>query len=221
MFRPLYFVYCLCVNVYCTAATGRQPNCSYIYIYIHTHIYIYIYIYIYTRGDCHSVVFVNGYEWRFSISCNGFVPMLHYTFAKKFQGLNVRRNRDLKRLWRVIFNSGGSKGGLSVLPADVDWKCKLFPVEMCMNLSQVCLNWMRTVESETKLSYTTADLKAFCLVVRKYMQYLHRTPCSVWESPVVTCLNTTYSTLYVTMQVYNFTEHSTCNNLVNDICNQG
>ena len=21
-------VYCLCVNVYCTAATGRQPNCS-------------------------------------------------------------------------------------------------------------------------------------------------------------------------------------------------
>ena len=22
------FVYCLCVNVYCTAATGCQPNCS-------------------------------------------------------------------------------------------------------------------------------------------------------------------------------------------------
>jgi len=21
-------VYCLCVNVYCTAATGRHPNCS-------------------------------------------------------------------------------------------------------------------------------------------------------------------------------------------------
>jgi hypothetical protein len=26
---PLYFtVYCLCVNVYCTTATGCQPNCS-------------------------------------------------------------------------------------------------------------------------------------------------------------------------------------------------
>jgi hypothetical protein len=29
-------VYCLCVNVYCTTATGCQPNCSlYIYIYIY------------------------------------------------------------------------------------------------------------------------------------------------------------------------------------------
>jgi hypothetical protein len=26
--RPLYSVYCLCVNVYCTTATGCQPNCS-------------------------------------------------------------------------------------------------------------------------------------------------------------------------------------------------
>jgi hypothetical protein len=31
MFRS---VYCLCVNVYCTIATGCQPNCCYIYIYI-------------------------------------------------------------------------------------------------------------------------------------------------------------------------------------------
>jgi len=34
MYRSVYSVslccsvYCLCVNVYCTAATGRQPNCS-------------------------------------------------------------------------------------------------------------------------------------------------------------------------------------------------
>ena len=34
MFRSVYSVslcrsvYCLCVNVYCTAATGWQPNCS-------------------------------------------------------------------------------------------------------------------------------------------------------------------------------------------------
>jgi hypothetical protein len=34
MFRSRYYVllccsvYCLCVNVYCTAATGWQPNCS-------------------------------------------------------------------------------------------------------------------------------------------------------------------------------------------------
>jgi len=28
MFRSLYSVYCLCVNVSCTAATGCQPNCS-------------------------------------------------------------------------------------------------------------------------------------------------------------------------------------------------
>jgi hypothetical protein len=28
MFRSLNSVYCLCVNVYCTAATGCQPNCS-------------------------------------------------------------------------------------------------------------------------------------------------------------------------------------------------
>jgi hypothetical protein len=27
MFRSLYSVYCLCVNVYCTTATGCQPNC--------------------------------------------------------------------------------------------------------------------------------------------------------------------------------------------------
>jgi hypothetical protein len=30
MFRFLYSVYCLCVNVYCTAATGCQPN---VYLY--------------------------------------------------------------------------------------------------------------------------------------------------------------------------------------------
>jgi hypothetical protein len=38
MFRS---VYCLCVNVYCTAATGCQPNCSkqiYIYHIISYHI---------------------------------------------------------------------------------------------------------------------------------------------------------------------------------------
>jgi hypothetical protein len=34
MFRSLYSVYCLCVNVYCSTATGFQSNCSYIYIYI-------------------------------------------------------------------------------------------------------------------------------------------------------------------------------------------
>jgi hypothetical protein len=34
LFRSLYSVYCLSVNVNCTAATGCQPNCSYIYIYI-------------------------------------------------------------------------------------------------------------------------------------------------------------------------------------------
>jgi hypothetical protein len=28
MFRSVYSVYFLCVNVYCTAATGCQPNCS-------------------------------------------------------------------------------------------------------------------------------------------------------------------------------------------------
>jgi hypothetical protein len=28
MSRLLYSVYCLCVNVYCTAATGCQTNCS-------------------------------------------------------------------------------------------------------------------------------------------------------------------------------------------------
>jgi hypothetical protein len=28
MFRSLYSVYCLCINVYCTAATSCQPNCS-------------------------------------------------------------------------------------------------------------------------------------------------------------------------------------------------
>jgi hypothetical protein len=34
-------VYCLCVNVSCTAATGCQPNCSYIYIYIYLFLFIY------------------------------------------------------------------------------------------------------------------------------------------------------------------------------------
>ena len=43
MFRCGYSVslccsaFCLCVNVYCTAATGCQPNCSFIYIYIILH----------------------------------------------------------------------------------------------------------------------------------------------------------------------------------------
>jgi hypothetical protein len=33
IFCSVYSVYGLCVNVSCTAATGCQPNCSYIYIY--------------------------------------------------------------------------------------------------------------------------------------------------------------------------------------------
>jgi hypothetical protein len=28
IFLSLYYVYCLCVNVWCTAATGCQPNCG-------------------------------------------------------------------------------------------------------------------------------------------------------------------------------------------------
>jgi hypothetical protein len=35
MFCSVYSVYCLYVNVSCIAATGYQPNCSYIYIYIY------------------------------------------------------------------------------------------------------------------------------------------------------------------------------------------
>jgi hypothetical protein len=35
MFRSVYCVYCLCVNVYRTAATGCLPNCSHIYVYIY------------------------------------------------------------------------------------------------------------------------------------------------------------------------------------------
>jgi hypothetical protein len=31
IFISLYYVYCLCVNLLCTAATGCQPNCGYIY----------------------------------------------------------------------------------------------------------------------------------------------------------------------------------------------
>ena len=69
-------------------------------------------------------------------------------------------------------------------------------------------------------SHPTVDLKAFCDTVRKWMLYLHRTPCSVWRSPVVTFLNTAYSSVYVTRRAYNFTEHSTCYNLSNNICNQ-
>jgi hypothetical protein len=46
VFLSLYSAYCLCINVYCSAATGCQPNCSYIYIYIYTYIHIYIYTYI-------------------------------------------------------------------------------------------------------------------------------------------------------------------------------
>jgi hypothetical protein len=100
----------------------------------------------YRRQDCHSVVVVNGYECpqSFSNTWNELVSMLRSNFAEEFLGLNIQWNRDLKRLWRDIFNSGGSNGGLSVLSADVDWKCKLFPVQMSMNLSQVCLNWGRS-----------------------------------------------------------------------------
>jgi hypothetical protein len=35
-------VYCLCVNVYCTATTGCQPNFSYIYKDTRIHTYIFI-----------------------------------------------------------------------------------------------------------------------------------------------------------------------------------
>jgi hypothetical protein len=44
MFRYLYSVYCLCVTVCCTAATGCQPNCGYtlhIYRIISYHIISY------------------------------------------------------------------------------------------------------------------------------------------------------------------------------------
>jgi hypothetical protein len=41
MFRSLYYVYCLCVNVCCAAATGCHPNCGFLYIYIYIYIYIY------------------------------------------------------------------------------------------------------------------------------------------------------------------------------------
>jgi hypothetical protein len=34
MFRSVYSVYCLCVNVYCTAVIRCQPNCSYISYHI-------------------------------------------------------------------------------------------------------------------------------------------------------------------------------------------
>jgi hypothetical protein len=39
-FLSLYHVYCLCVNVCCTAATWCQPNCGYVYIYLYIYIYI-------------------------------------------------------------------------------------------------------------------------------------------------------------------------------------
>jgi hypothetical protein len=52
--------------------------------------------------------------------------MLRSTFAEEILGLNIQRNRNLKRLCRDIFKSGRSNSGLSVLSADVDWKCKLF-----------------------------------------------------------------------------------------------
>jgi hypothetical protein len=32
IFRSLHSVYCLCVNVYCTAASGCQPNCVEIFV---------------------------------------------------------------------------------------------------------------------------------------------------------------------------------------------
>jgi hypothetical protein len=38
-------VYCLCVNVYCTTATGCQPNCSWCIYHIQYHImpsYLYV-----------------------------------------------------------------------------------------------------------------------------------------------------------------------------------
>jgi len=104
------------------------------------------------REDCHSVV-VNSYErpQNFSNIWNGLVRMLRSTFAEEFLGLNIQWNLDLKRLWRDIFNSGGPNGRLSVLSADVNWKCKLFPVEISMYMSRVCLNWVRSMESKTNL----------------------------------------------------------------------
>jgi energy-coupling factor transporter transmembrane protein EcfT len=47
MFRSVYSVYCLCVNVYCTTATGCQPNCSYISYISYHHIISYISYHIY------------------------------------------------------------------------------------------------------------------------------------------------------------------------------
>jgi hypothetical protein len=41
MFCSVYSVYCLYVNVSCIAATGCQPNFSYIYIYIYIYILLY------------------------------------------------------------------------------------------------------------------------------------------------------------------------------------
>jgi len=93
------------------------------------------------RND-HRVSAIKGTDWY--LWCGR-------TFAEEVLGLNIQRNCDLKRLWRDIFNSGGSNGRSSVLSAEVDWKCKLFPVEMSMNLSQVCLIWERSMEGKTNL----------------------------------------------------------------------
>ena len=153
----------------------------------------------YKREDCHFDFVVNSYKrpQNFSNKWNGLVPMLQSTFAQEFLGLNIHWKRALKRLWRDIFNSGGSNGGLSVLSADVDWKCKLFPVEMSMNLSQVCLNWVRSMESKTNLHHIqrlTWKHSAILygsrgiICMGRHVRYEERRLLCAWIQPIALCM---------------------------------
>jgi hypothetical protein len=70
MFRSLYSVYCLCVNVHCTTATTYQPN-IYIYIYIYTSIIITAF-----TSACHL-----SPSWTKRFLCEHFITRYVFTVS--------------------------------------------------------------------------------------------------------------------------------------------
>jgi hypothetical protein len=96
MFRSLYSVYCLCVNVSCTAPTECQPNCSYIYIYIYIHVcisyrkveFITFYLNIKTNGIwgsrgivLRSLNIATRWSWAVSIMSGSVYPCKRQTIS--------------------------------------------------------------------------------------------------------------------------------------------
>jgi hypothetical protein len=94
-----YFEYCLCVNVWCTAATGCQPNCGYIYIYISYHIISY-HIISYHNVPLHSLLLT----FLQQVYCIWFITA-KFVIVSPLTGLSGQCNAcatDIRIIWDLF-----------------------------------------------------------------------------------------------------------------------